>query len=489
MYFALSDSLLLNSTDGSNYLIDSNSNTLNINSINSPNFLTLNSNSNISISGLYNGVNVENHKTRHQPGGVDQVLTSTPITIGNLTNTEGSSSFFTRSDHVHAHGSLDGGNLHTTATNTSVGFMGSVDKQLFNTATDVAVTNTLVKRNATDASDSFGDHIQISNMRISVSSNISSNYNIVLPIDSGAANQILLSQSNGDTFWSNSIYPNLTQRGDMIVNNSTLTNLSIPQQTINAGANFGYLLQTNTNLFPTWTIPPFNPNNGYMEITDFTGSSGSFAETNWRTNATTNTVIDDSGPKANIGNPIGCVSISVNSNAARAMISKGTTSTQTLTFTSNATVYFESAVNTDVFNTSVGSTIVCEVGISNCKTVGVVATDLVGFRFPGSIGTGTTSPLQFLTMRAGVSTTFNMGSIPGNTWVKLSYVVYGRTELRAYINDVLTYTLNPLTNFPDDTTWLSPYVLIRRVGNVGGNLAITVDYIKWGKFYANGRYT
>jgi hypothetical protein len=491
MYFSISDSFSFGQNDFS-FNINNNFLTVTSNLLES---LTLDTNSNIQINGFFNGVNVESHSSRHQPGGQDPLLTSTSINVGNIVNSEGSSTFFARSDHQHAHSSLIGNNLHVVATNNSDGFLSAPDKTLFDTSTDLAVSNTLAKRNASDASVAVGNNLQLANLslnlqtNLNVSPNIVSNYNIVLPIDSGSSNQFLLTQSNGDTFWSNSIYPTLTLRGDMLVRDSSnLINLSIPQPIVNDGANISYLLETNTNLFPTWTIPPFNPFYGYSEITDFTGSSGSFAETNWRTNATTNTVIDDSGPKANIGNPIGSVSISVNFNAARAMISKGTTNTQTLTFTSNGTVYFESAVNTDVFNSGVGSTVICEVGISNCRTVGIVATDLVGFRFPGSIGSGTTSPLQFITTRAGVSTTFNMGSIPGNTWVKLSYVVYGRTELRAYINDVLTYTLNPLTNFPDDTTWVSPYVLIRRVGSVGGNLAVTVDYIKWGKFYLNGRY-
>lgn len=493
MYYTISDSFLLGQD---NYLFNHTNDNLIITANNSSNSFIMYPNSSIQTNGLYNQVNVESHASRHQPGGLDPLLTSTAVNIGNLVNSVGSSTFFARSDHQHAHSSLTGDNLHVTVNNSVDGFMSSTDKALLDTSTDLAVANTLARRNATDSSIAFGSHVQLANLslnrhtNLAVSPSIASNFSIVLPVDTGTSNQILLTQSNGDTFWSNSIYPNLTQSGDMIVrNSSTLTNLSIPQPIINAGANIPYLLETNANLFPTWTIPPFNPYYGYAEITDFTGSSGSFAETNWRTNQSANSVIDDSLPKANVMNPIGCVSLSVNFNGARAMISHGTTSTQTMTFSSNATVYFETAVNTDVFNSAVGSTIVCEVGISNCRTIGVVATDLVGFRFPGSIGTGTTSPLQFITMRAGVSTTFNMGSIAGNTWAKLSYVVYGRTELRAYINDVLTYTLNPLTNFPDDTTWLSPYVLIRRVNSVGGNLAITVDYIQWAKFYANGRYS
>jgi hypothetical protein len=64
-------------------------------------------------------------------------------------------------------------------------------------------------------------------------------------------------------------------------------------------------------------------------------------------------------------------------------------------------------------------------------------------------------------------------------------VVYGLTQLMAYINDTLVYTQNPLTNFPS-TTRLSPYMNIRRAGAV--NKSAVIDYFHWGQFFQNGRY-
>lgn len=49
---------------------------------------------------------------------------SSPSAI-DLNNTEGTSSFFARSDHVHSHGNLSGSFLHNTASNIANGFMSS----------------------------------------------------------------------------------------------------------------------------------------------------------------------------------------------------------------------------------------------------------------------------------------------------------------------------------------------------------------------------
>jgi hypothetical protein len=98
--------------------------------------------------GTVNGVMVEAHESRHIPGGADQLITSTPVSVGTV-NQLGSVNAFSRSDHVHAHGSLPGGTLHTNVTSLSAGFMTSADKIKLDAATNASTPSTLVMRNGT----------------------------------------------------------------------------------------------------------------------------------------------------------------------------------------------------------------------------------------------------------------------------------------------------------------------------------------------------
>jgi hypothetical protein len=444
--------------------------------------------------GTFNDVLVQQHVSRHQPGGLDPLQTSIPIDITNFTDTEGSSSFFARSDHQHSHGFLVGDNLHSVSTISSPGFMSAQDKIFMNSATSLAVVNTLVVRDSL-GSDAFGyAAIEIGNLSTIVksSSNIVSNYNIILPTTDGSTNLILSSYGNSESFWGSSPFSSLTlESGDLIVRNSTnLETLQVPQNSVFDGANLQYVLTSNANLFPSWVIPTLNPFYGFTELTDFTGSNAPFAETNWRTNATINTLISDDLPTSNTFYPIGCVSLSVNANAARILMTKGSTNqtTNTMSFTTDSSVFFETAVSVDNFNLAAGDVIICELGFSNARSVGVVGTEITAFRFPTTAATGTNVPIQFITTSAGSTTTGNLGTILAFTWTKLKFIVYGRTQLQAYINDVLVYTMNPLTNFPASTTRLSPYVLIRRTGSTNPTRTCVVDYIHWGQFFANGRY-
>lgn len=74
-----------------------------------------------------NGVAVESHAARHNPGGSDAVALGSPVSIG-TGNSPGSANSFPRSDHVHAHGDLPGGTLHNEATTSLSGFMSAADK-------------------------------------------------------------------------------------------------------------------------------------------------------------------------------------------------------------------------------------------------------------------------------------------------------------------------------------------------------------------------
>lgn len=108
--------------------------------------------------GLVDGVTVNAHAARHQPGGADAISTAAPasqtadaanaagistslaradhihnistaiaVTIGTA-NSQGSSSSFSKSNHIHDHGPQSTATHHTIATTGANGFMSSTDK-------------------------------------------------------------------------------------------------------------------------------------------------------------------------------------------------------------------------------------------------------------------------------------------------------------------------------------------------------------------------
>ena len=77
------------------------------------------------------------HASTHLPGGTDALTTAAPVAIS-TSNVEGTASSFSRSDHVHAHGNLAGGSLHSVATSSADGFMSSTDKAKLDTITSGA---------------------------------------------------------------------------------------------------------------------------------------------------------------------------------------------------------------------------------------------------------------------------------------------------------------------------------------------------------------
>ena len=72
---------------------------------------------------LLNGVDITAHASRHLPGGADALATAVPVTIGTV-NMLGSAASFSRSDHVHAIGTVGvangGTGLTATPTNGQV---------------------------------------------------------------------------------------------------------------------------------------------------------------------------------------------------------------------------------------------------------------------------------------------------------------------------------------------------------------------------------
>ena len=105
-----------------------------------------------SITGvnLINSINIESHGSRHLPGGSDALTTGTPSTIG-VTNQIGSIAAFARQDHIHAHGNLDGGSLHSLVTATVSGFMSAPDKVILDNIT--SLTQSLTNKGITGSTN------------------------------------------------------------------------------------------------------------------------------------------------------------------------------------------------------------------------------------------------------------------------------------------------------------------------------------------------
>lgn len=95
--------------------------------------LNMGNNTITSVTSI-NGVNITSHASRHAPDGADPLATGTPVELSDLSLSNGSANFYSRSDHVHAHGIRGGGNLHALATTTVAGFMSPQDKTLLGNA-------------------------------------------------------------------------------------------------------------------------------------------------------------------------------------------------------------------------------------------------------------------------------------------------------------------------------------------------------------------
>lgn len=110
----------------------------------------------ITSAGLLNGVSLNSHASRHNPGGADPLYTGTilPNSIG-TTNFGGTATELAPVDHVHAHGIQSTSTHHSLATLTSPGFIGITHSTYFITATNGAVPNTLVLRDS-NSDSAFG---------------------------------------------------------------------------------------------------------------------------------------------------------------------------------------------------------------------------------------------------------------------------------------------------------------------------------------------
>lgn len=101
------------------------------------------------VSSTSDTMNPFVHASRHLPGGTDALTVGTPVGISATTNSIGIVNSFSRSDHIHAHGALSDGTLHSTVTTSINGFMSSSDKMKLDNAASANTASTLVMRSAT----------------------------------------------------------------------------------------------------------------------------------------------------------------------------------------------------------------------------------------------------------------------------------------------------------------------------------------------------
>lgn len=134
-----------------------------------------------------NGITVEAHASRHDPGGADAlalgtpvaiqvgaspgdgtaatlvrsdhqhgITTGAPVSIGTA-NASGSASSVARSDHVHDHGAQTSGTLHAAATGSVAGFLSTTDKtKLDGIASGAAALTASAPANVTKAAAAVG---------------------------------------------------------------------------------------------------------------------------------------------------------------------------------------------------------------------------------------------------------------------------------------------------------------------------------------------
>jgi len=156
------------------------------------------------FTGLtYNGVTVEAHAARHNPGGVDALAVGPPVTIGTA-NSLGVAVSYALSDHVHAHGAQTDPTLHAIATPLLNGFMSSVDKTKLDNATPLDSVSTIIERSATGTFESRAHTLfdTAGAQGVTLAAALATTpYTLTFPPNDGSANQVLVTDGTGVTTW------------------------------------------------------------------------------------------------------------------------------------------------------------------------------------------------------------------------------------------------------------------------------------------------
>ena len=162
--------------------------------------------------GTFNGVTVTNLSSRLVPGGLDPLPTGNSVAVGTVNN-PGSVNDFSRSDHVHAHGTQTLSTLHAAATGTANGFMSSNDFTKLENSTAIPASSTLVEWDSSInlRANNFvtGDsgQIQLNNGASSFSVNLQAapglaqNLTVTMPTSTGSANEFLQTNGAGILTW------------------------------------------------------------------------------------------------------------------------------------------------------------------------------------------------------------------------------------------------------------------------------------------------
>jgi len=154
-------------------------------------------------AGTYNGVTVEAHASRHNPGGADALAIGVPVTIATA-NSLGVAASYALSDHIHAHGAQTDPSLHALATGVAAGFMSSADKTKLNAATPLDSLSTLMQRSATGTFESRAHTLfdTTGSQAVTLAGALGTTpYTLTFPVDDGLANQVLVTDGTGTTSW------------------------------------------------------------------------------------------------------------------------------------------------------------------------------------------------------------------------------------------------------------------------------------------------
>jgi hypothetical protein len=177
---------------------------------------TLNMGTNpVTNAGQYNGVTVQLHGARHNPGGPDPLAVGVPVSIAS-NNQTGSAASYAISNHVHAHGTHTDPTNHALATGAANGFMSSTDKALVDTATATPTNNALVQYTAAAALAAVnfeardGSTLRLLDSTSSNANGVSltapvtvdaSGYTLTFPLNAGGSNQFLRTNGTGTLTW------------------------------------------------------------------------------------------------------------------------------------------------------------------------------------------------------------------------------------------------------------------------------------------------
>jgi hypothetical protein len=207
--------------------------------------------------GTFNGVVVDDHKARHNPGGADSLAVGTPVNIGTA-NVQGVALSYSLSDHIHNHGAQTDPTQHAVATTLANGFMSSVDKTKLDNATPLDSLSTLMQRSATGTFQSRAHTLFDTTGAQAVTlagATGTTPYTLTFPVDDGTANQVLTTDGSGITTWTTPTTGTVTSvgtgtglTGGTITSTGTISFASIDPYSLWLNSSSGAAVPTNVTI-------------------------------------------------------------------------------------------------------------------------------------------------------------------------------------------------------------------------------------------------